>query len=79
MRLGIYYSRTLRRDIGRPWKTHGEFGVVLLPPGRCGHFNFMELSSLGEIWPTMAAPLNIYTSEFRSGIRRVHSGLLVYY
>lgn len=65
MRLGIYYSRNVRRDLGRLWKRHGELGIVLLPLGRCGHFNFKELSSLVERWH-IAAPLNIYTSELLS-------------
>lgn len=65
MRLDIYYSRTLRRDLGRLWKRHGELGIDLLPLGRCGHFNFKELSSLAEGWH-MAALLNIYTSELPS-------------
>ena len=70
MRLGIYYSRTSRRDLGRLWKRHGEFGIVLLPSGRCGHFNFTELSSLGERWPVAtAAPLNIYTKIGRASCR----------
>ena len=73
MRLGIYYSRTSKRDLGRLWKRHSKFGVVLLPLGRCGHFNFTDRSSLGE----RCRPIEYLYKRAPVRDATVHTALLV--